>query len=194
MAIQNTVEAIDLCGGSGQSRQAGSRKKIVEKPKSPALLRSRQPPRCSGLEPASCRSRTEASVPTGYNLKHWFEGGRQDRRADRRADSPLREVAEVLKDAPIIDELGEAKAETTLTEMFFLMEKQKNGEVGALFEQWLRQHLHIKDASGMLLCRERTGSTMAGVSTRMLLEARAGGLMATGLLRKPLETRVTTHF
>ena len=54
-------------------------------------------------------------------------------------------------DTPIIDELGgEAKAETTLTEMFSLMKKQKNGETGALLINGCANIFYIKDRCGVL--------------------------------------------
>ncbi len=54
-------------------------------------------------------------------------------------------------DRPIINELGgEAKAETTLSEMFSLMEKQKNGESGVLLNNSCANIFYIKDQDGVL--------------------------------------------
>ena len=54
-------------------------------------------------------------------------------------------------DGPIIAELGgEAKAETTLSEMFFLMEKQKNGESGVLLNNGYANIFYIRDQTGVL--------------------------------------------
>jgi hypothetical protein len=54
-------------------------------------------------------------------------------------------------DGPIINELGgEAKAETTLSEMFSLMEKQKNGESGVLLNNGYANIFYIRDQNGVL--------------------------------------------
>lgn len=54
-------------------------------------------------------------------------------------------------DGPIIEELGgEAKAETTLSEMFDLMLKQNNGEDGVLLNNGYANIFYIKDISGVL--------------------------------------------
>ena len=54
-------------------------------------------------------------------------------------------------DDPIITELGgEAKAETTLSEMFSLMEKQKNGEDGVLLNNGYANIFYIRDQKGAL--------------------------------------------
>ena len=54
-------------------------------------------------------------------------------------------------DAPIITELGgEEKAETSLCEMFFLMEQQKHGEDGILLTNGYANIFYIKDQTGVL--------------------------------------------
>ena len=54
-------------------------------------------------------------------------------------------------DGPIIAELGGAeKSETTLSEMFSLMEKQKNGEDGVLLNNGYANIFYIKDQNGVL--------------------------------------------
>ena len=51
----------------------------------------------------------------------------------------------------IIAELGgEEKCETTMTEMFFLMEKQSKGEAGVLFNNGWTNIFYIKDQNGVL--------------------------------------------
>lgn len=53
--------------------------------------------------------------------------------------------------APIVDELGgEAAAETTLTELFSLMEKQPNGEKGVLFTSGAPNFFYVRDLEGTL--------------------------------------------
>jgi hypothetical protein len=54
-------------------------------------------------------------------------------------------------DGPIIAELGgEQEAETTLAEMFALMEKQANGESGALLTNGYANIFYIRDVNGRL--------------------------------------------
>ncbi len=54
-------------------------------------------------------------------------------------------------DGPIIEELGgEAKAETTLTELYELLNKQPNGEEGELLTNGYANIFYIKDVSGVL--------------------------------------------
>jgi hypothetical protein len=54
-------------------------------------------------------------------------------------------------DGPIITELGgKAKAETTLSEMFSLMERQKGGEAGVLLTNGYANIFYAKDTSGTL--------------------------------------------
>lgn len=54
-------------------------------------------------------------------------------------------------DGPIIEELGgEAKAETTLTELYDLLKKQANGEDGVLLTNGYANIFYIRDASGVL--------------------------------------------
>ena len=54
-------------------------------------------------------------------------------------------------DGPIFTELGgEEKSETTLAEMFFLMEGQKNGEDGVLLNNGRVNIFYIRDQNGVL--------------------------------------------
>lgn len=54
-------------------------------------------------------------------------------------------------DVEIIDELGgEAKVETTLSELHFLMEGQKHGESGDLLNNSRTNKFYIKDVAGVL--------------------------------------------
>ena len=55
-------------------------------------------------------------------------------------------------DGPIITELGgEAKAETTLSEMFSLIERQGHGEDGVLLNSGAASIFYIRDITGSLL-------------------------------------------
>jgi hypothetical protein len=86
------------------------------------------------------------------NFKVWFlkGGGKIE---DPITQQSLR-YAKLLKssvDGQIIAELGGAeKSETTLSEMFSLMEKQKNGEDGVLLTNGYANIFYIKDRNGVL--------------------------------------------
>lgn len=99
----------------------------------------------------SCKAKVKISY-LGDNFKDWFlkDGGKVE---EPIAQQTLRyhKLREASRDGPIIAELGgEAKAETTLTEMFSLMEKQKNGEAGALLNNGYANIFYIKDSTGAL--------------------------------------------
>lgn len=88
----------------------------------------------------------------GDNLKAWFLNG------DSKTEDPISEqtlryhkLRKSSVHGPIITELGgEAKAETTLSEMFSLMEKQKHGEDGVLLNNGWANIFYIKDDAGVL--------------------------------------------
>jgi hypothetical protein len=100
-------------------------------------------------------TKRNASVKISYlgdNFTAWFLNG------DGKTEDPITEqtlrYAKLRKasvDGPIIEELGgEAKAETTLSEMFSLMEKQKHGEDGVLLNNGWANLFYIKDSAGVL--------------------------------------------
>lgn len=88
----------------------------------------------------------------GDNFTAWFLSG------DGKTEDPISEqtlchhkLRKASVDGPIITELGgEAKAETTLSEMFSLMEKQKNGESGTLLNNGWANIFYIRDNAGVL--------------------------------------------
>ncbi len=88
----------------------------------------------------------------GDNFTAWFLNG------DGKTEDPISEqtlryhkLRQSSVDGPIIAELGgEAKAETTLSEMFSLMEKQKHGEDGVLLNNGWANIFYIKDSAGVL--------------------------------------------
>lgn len=88
----------------------------------------------------------------GNNFTEWFLSG-SGKTEDPGSVQTLRyhKLRKSSVDDPIITELGgEAKAETTLTEMFSLMEKQKNGEDGVLLNNGYANILYIRDQNGVL--------------------------------------------
>lgn len=102
-----------------------------------------------------CDTGHKAKVKISYlgdNFRTWFLSG------DGKTEDPISEqtlcYAKLRKasvDGPIIEELGgEAKVETTLSEMFSLMEKQKNGEDGVLLNNGYANIFYIKDQNGVL--------------------------------------------
>jgi|GEM_PF-1428870 hypothetical protein len=85
----------------------------------------------------------------GDHFTNWFLSG------DGKIEDPISEQAlsyhKLQADGPIINELGgEAKAGTTLSEMFSLVEKQKNGEGGVLLNNGNANLFYIKDQNGVL--------------------------------------------
>ena len=88
----------------------------------------------------------------GDNFTAWFLNG------DGKTEDPISEqtlryhkLRKSSVDGPIIEELGgEAKAETTLSEMFSLMEKQKHGEDGVLLNNGYANIFYIRDNAGVL--------------------------------------------
>jgi len=88
----------------------------------------------------------------GDNFKAWFLNG-VGKTEDLISEQTLRyhKLRQPSVDGPIIVELGgEAKAETTLSEMFSLMEKQKHGEDGVLLNNGWANIFYIKDNAGVL--------------------------------------------
>lgn len=86
------------------------------------------------------------------NFTNWFLLG------DGKTEDPISEqtlryhkLRKSSVDGLIITELGgEEKSETTLTEMFSLMEKQKNGEDGVLLNNGYTNIFYIRDQTGVL--------------------------------------------
>ena len=88
----------------------------------------------------------------GDNFTAWFMSGK-GKTEDPISETKLRyhKLRQSSVDGPIITELGgEAKAETTLSEMFSLMEQQKKGEDGVLLNNGYANIFYIKDQNGVL--------------------------------------------
>ena len=86
------------------------------------------------------------------NFTNWFLSG-DGKTEDPESEQMLRyhKLRKSLVDGSIITELGgEEKSETTLTEMFSLMEKQKNGEDGVLLNNGHANIFYIRDQNGVL--------------------------------------------
>ncbi len=85
----------------------------------------------------------------GDNFKAWFLGKEEQPFAGSTLNCS--KLSRYSVDGPIIKELGgEEKAETTLAELFSLMEMQKNGESGALLTNGYANIFYIKDTAGGL--------------------------------------------
>lgn len=88
----------------------------------------------------------------GDNMKAWFLNG-DGKNEDPISEQTLRyhKLRQSSMDGPIIAELGGAgKSETTLSEMFSLMEKQKHGGDGVLLNNGWANIFYIKDCAGVL--------------------------------------------
>lgn len=98
-----------------------------------------------------CKAKVKISY-LGDNFLGWFLKG------DSKTEDPINEqtlryskLRESSVDGPIIAELGGAeKSETTLSEMFSLMEKQGKGEDGVLLNNGYANIFCIKDSAGVL--------------------------------------------
>lgn len=100
-------------------------------------------------------TKRNASVKISYlsdNFRAWFLNG------DGKTEDPISEqtlryhkLCKASVDSLIIEELGGAeRSETTLSEMFSLMEKQKNGEDGVLLNNGYANIFYIKDGASVL--------------------------------------------
>ena len=88
----------------------------------------------------------------GDNFKAWFLNG-DSKTEDLISEQTLRyhKLRQSSVDSPIIAELGgEAKAETTLSEMFSLMERQKHGADGVLLNNGWANIFYIKGSGHVL--------------------------------------------
>lgn len=95
----------------------------------------------------------------GDNFEAWFLD-KTEALKRRRTAICYRELEEVLRDASIITGLGgEKKAETTLYEMFNLLEFQGHGENGPLLTGGCANVFYIRDNNGVLCAM---GATQCG--------------------------------
>lgn len=88
----------------------------------------------------------------GDNFTSWFLSGK-GKTEDLISEQTLRyhKLRQSSVDGPIIAKLGGAeKSETTLFEMFSLMEKQGKGEDGVLLNNGYANIFYIKDSAGVL--------------------------------------------
>ena len=86
------------------------------------------------------------------NFTEWFLSG-SGKTEDPISEQTLRyhKLRKSSVDGPIIAELGdEEKSETTLSEMFALMEKQGKGEDGVLLNNGYANIFYIRDQNGVL--------------------------------------------
>lgn len=93
--------------------------------------------------------RKKRKVYTWGDFEKWFFG----KKIEPISKSELRhhKLRRGSADGPIIAELGgKEKAETTLREMFVLMEMQANGEDGALLTDGYANIFYIRDINGVL--------------------------------------------
>jgi len=85
----------------------------------------------------------------GYNFKNWFL---------KKTEEPFpgstiygRKLSKNLVDGSILSELGgQEKAETTLSELFIMMERQANGEAGELLTNGYTNIFYVRDITGTL--------------------------------------------
>jgi hypothetical protein len=85
------------------------------------------------------------------NFAEWFSGKIEERTESGETSLLYHTLNQNSVDGPIINELGgEAKAETTLAEVFALMVKQANGESGTLLTNGYANIFYVRDTNGVL--------------------------------------------
>jgi hypothetical protein len=82
------------------------------------------------------------------NVKNWF-GSKVEQAVGTERSLRYAELTTESVDAPILAELGPT-TETTLSEIFALMERQKNGEEGVLLANGWANIFYVKDVDGTL--------------------------------------------
>lgn len=83
----------------------------------------------------------------GNNFQNWFLGKIEEPAV--KMSLRYAELVESSVDGPILAELGDT-AETTLAQMHALMERQKNGENGALLNNGHANIFYVRDINGRL--------------------------------------------
>ncbi len=93
----------------------------------------------------------------GDNLRDWFLSGKgkiemvTGPHPQVEVELSYRRLSQNSVDGPIVNELGgEAKAETTLAEVYGLMQMQPNGQKGALLNDGWWNIFYVRDTSGVL--------------------------------------------
>jgi len=148
-SIQNSPEAIALMCKAIAERERQEKKLLV-------LLGTALVPSTNGFvvrDKCVVNTSDEATVKIawlGDNFKKWF----LDKTEEPADGSQLRyhELLEWSLDLPIIVSLGgEEKAETTLAQMFSLIEKQGKGQDGVLLTNGCTNIFYVRDVNGGLL-------------------------------------------
>ncbi|QQG42801.1 MAG: hypothetical protein HYW15_01155 [Candidatus Giovannonibacteria bacterium] len=93
----------------------------------------------------------------GENLKALFLGKTENPMGE--SSLCYHKLCRYSRDIPIISELGEEKAETTLAEIYVLLERQRNGKKGVLLTNGAANIFYVRNIHGDLcavlaLCRE----------------------------------------
>lgn len=100
------------------------------------------------MEDTSDEARVNISH-VGYEFKVWFSNKIEE--LHPATELYYHQLTQPSVDGPIIVELGgEKKAETTLAEMYCLMERQNKGEQGALLTMGYANIFYIRDVDGIL--------------------------------------------
>lgn len=149
-AIQNPKDAAALCVTAIKSRTNGA-------PKTEGAYRILRPVAPKPVEPRPFKSDetffSKSSgvkmVPHGSNFTAWFSGKVEE-------DVPTGDLVPFVLtqsayDNEIIADLGgEEKAETTLAEIWRLMQRQANGEDGVLLTNGYANIFYVRDVNGVL--------------------------------------------
>lgn len=85
----------------------------------------------------------------GSNFQNWFLNKFEE--PIGKTTLRCQKLRKASRDIPIINELGgEDRAETTITEIYALLERQKSGEKGALLNNGCTNIFYVPDVNGIL--------------------------------------------
>jgi hypothetical protein len=149
-AIQNPKDAVALCVTAIKSRNNGT-------PKTERAYRILRPVASKPAETLPFKADETffnkkadmKMIEDGSNFKSWF-GGKVEEDVPEGELQPLALMQNAYDREIIADLGGEAKAEVTLAEIWQLMERQANGQEGALLTNGYANIFYVRDVNGVL--------------------------------------------
>ncbi len=149
-AIQNPKDAAALCVTAIKSRTNEAPKTErtykVLRPVAPKIL---EPPPFKADDTFFSKSSGVKMVPHGSNFTAWFAGKVEEDVSEGKL-CPFALTERAYDNEIIADLGGEEKAETTLTEIWRLMQRQANGEEGVLLTNGWANIFYVRDVNMVL--------------------------------------------